>query len=45
VPVFGDAYRIPVRWKSSGEIGAKPGEPICLKFRLDRARLYWIDFE
>jgi hypothetical protein len=45
IPIFGDAYRTPVRWKTGDEVVLKPGEPICLKFRLERARVYWLDFE
>lgn len=44
-PIIGDQHRTPVRWKSGDDLGAKDGEPICLRFRMDRAKVYSVDFE
>lgn len=44
-PIVGDAYRQPARWTCGDDLGVKPDEAICLRFRLNRAKLYWVDFE
>jgi hypothetical protein len=44
-PVIGDAYRVPVTWKGQDAIGVAKGTPLLLRFRLDRAKLFWVDFE
>lgn len=41
VPVIGDQPAAPVRWKEQDEIGR---EGVILRFRLDRAKIYAIDF-
>ncbi len=43
VPIVGDQFRTPVRWKSGDDLGPA-GQPVCLRFRLDRATLYALDF-
>jgi len=45
LPVVGDQHRTPVRWKSGADLGNKDHEPVCLRFRMDRAKLYSLDFE
>lgn len=44
VAVVGDQFRALVRWKDGDELGSRDGEPVCLRFRLDRATLYALDF-
>jgi len=45
VPFVGDQAWTPIRWKTGDELPSRPGEPIALCFRLDRARLYGVEFE
>lgn len=45
VPVTGDAWRTPVVWKEHDHIGVGSGEAVILRFRLDRAVLYGLEFE
>ncbi|MGQ9592221.1 MAG: sulfatase [Planctomycetota bacterium] len=44
-PLVGDLYREPVRWRGEDGIGVPEGAPIVLRFRLDRAKLYFLDFD
>jgi len=44
-PIIGDHYRTLVSWSGSDDIGAAPGAPICLRFHLDQAQLFFVDFE
>ncbi len=44
LPIVGDQVSAPVRWKAADDLGAKEGEAVCLRFRLDRATLYTLDF-
>ena len=43
--LFGDLHWAAVRWGDKAELGKGPGEPITLRFRLDKAELYGIEFE
>lgn len=44
-PMFGDLYRKPASWKGQADMGVLAGTPIILRFRMDRTRLYSVDFE
>ncbi|MGQ9919402.1 MAG: hypothetical protein ACUVS7_18540 [Bryobacteraceae bacterium] len=44
-PLYGDLYKTPYAWGAQDTLGVEPGTPIILRFRLDRARLYGLDFE
>jgi hypothetical protein len=44
-PIAGDQHRAAVRWRSGDDLGVPAGEPVCLRFRMDRAKLYGIEFE
>lgn len=44
-PLFGDLYREPARWRGEEDLGVPEGTPIVLRFRLDRAKVYFLDFE
>ena len=44
-PIIGDQYRTLVTWNGSDDIGVSAGTPICLRFRLDQAQLFFVDFE
>lgn len=44
-PIVGDQMRAPVRWKDTEDMGNEPGQSIVLKFKLNMARVYGIEFE
>ena len=43
-PLAGDCFREPVVWNGADTIGTARGAPICLRFRLDQAALFFVDF-
>jgi hypothetical protein len=45
VPIVGDHHYVPVRWKTGDDMNFDPQDPICLRFQLDRATIYGIQFE
>lgn len=44
-PLIGDLFRSPVTWKGQDDLGHPERSPIILRFRLDRARIFALDFE
>jgi hypothetical protein len=44
VPIVGDQPRAPIRWREHEELGLAPGEAVILRFRLERAQLFWVEF-
>jgi hypothetical protein len=45
VPIVGDQHRTLVKWKGADTHGIEPGKPIVLRFRMDKAKIYALDFE
>ena len=45
IPINGDAYRTTVKWKDGDDIGVVDGTPISLRFKLEQAQLFFVDFE
>jgi hypothetical protein len=45
IPLVGDCRGAAVIWKAHDDLGVAPGEPVILRFRLEAACLYFIDFE
>ncbi|MFH1922223.1 MAG: hypothetical protein ABIP48_20355 [Planctomycetota bacterium] len=45
MPVVGDQCRTLVQWRDGDDLGVEPGEPIALRFRMNKARIYGLDFE
>ena len=43
-PVVGDQYRTPLTWKGKSDVGVPPGTAVMLRFRLDKATLFGLDF-
>jgi len=43
-PIVGDHAWTPVRWKAADDLGVTDGQPICLRFEMDHARLYGVQF-
>jgi len=44
-PIIGDQFWTPVTWKEHGDLGVKRGEPVMLRVRMDKARIYGFEFE
>ncbi|MBC7287307.1 MAG: hypothetical protein H5T86_04520 [Armatimonadetes bacterium] len=44
-PVIGDQYRKPVTWKGQDDLGVPDGTPVMLRFRVEKAKLFALDFE
>jgi hypothetical protein len=44
-PIVGDQYRTPVTWKGQEDLGHKEGSPIILRFRMEKAKLFGLEFE
>lgn len=45
VPIVGEQYRTLVTWKRGDNLGIAAGQPVMLRFRMDKAKLYGLDFE
>lgn len=45
IPLFGDCPCSAVTWKEHDDLGVDPGEPVILRFRLEAACIYYVDFE
>jgi hypothetical protein len=49
IPIVGDQHRTVVQWNADGkptaDLGFEPGQPICLRFQMDRAEIFGLDFE
>ncbi|NLX04900.1 MAG: hypothetical protein GXY33_07135 [Phycisphaerae bacterium] len=45
VPLFGDCFGSPVRWKGHDDLGVAAGEPVILRFRMEAGSVYCVDFE
>lgn len=43
--LVGDLYLAPVTWKGQADLGNPDGSPVVLRFKMDTARLYSLDFE
>lgn len=45
IPIVGDQYQTVVKWKGAGDLGVAASMPVVLRFRMDRAKIYALDFE
>jgi hypothetical protein len=45
VPIIGDQHRTIVKWNGADTHGVEVGKPIVLRFRMDKAKLYGLEFE
>jgi len=43
-PLSGDHHHAPLAWRN-GDIAAPMGTPCSLRFRLDRAAVFYVDFD
>jgi hypothetical protein len=44
-PIIGDQFNAPVTWSGGGDLGVSPGEAVVLRFELDQAKIFALDFE
>ena len=44
-PTIGDQYRTPVTWQGEADLGLGEASAIMLRFRLDKAAIFGLDFE
>jgi len=44
IPVVGNQHWSPVRWKGHDDLGFADGRPIVLRFKLERAKLFGLEF-
>lgn len=44
-PIVGDHYKTPVTWNGLVDLGYKHGTAIVLRFRMEKAKLFGLDFE
>jgi hypothetical protein len=45
VALIGDHHWSAVKWKSADDLGVKAGAPVLLRFILDKAKVYGLEFE
>jgi len=45
VPIVGDHPRALVRWNEHGDLGLGPGEAVILRFEMEQAELFALEFE
>ena len=45
VPIIGDQHWTPVAWKEHDDLGNEEGRAVILRFRMDKARIYGLEFE
>lgn len=43
--IFGDHYWTTVDWKGKTDLGFDEGKPVTLRFKLDQAEIYGLEFE
>ena len=43
-PIIGDRHWTPITWKESDDLGYKDGECITLRFRMDKAKIFGLEF-
>ncbi len=43
-PIAGDQHWTPVTWNGQEDLGFKEGAPIMLRFRMDKAKIYGLEF-
>ncbi|MFQ3549233.1 MAG: twin-arginine translocation signal domain-containing protein [Armatimonadota bacterium] len=44
-PIIGDVHNRFVTWKGKDDLGYNEGSPVVLKFKMDNAEIYGLDFE
>ena len=44
-PIIGDQFKSLVTWQGGEDLGMQPGEAVVLRFQLDQAKIFALDFE
>ena len=44
-PIIGDQFRALVSWQGGDDLGIEPGEAVVLRFRMDQAKVFALEFE
>ena len=44
VPLVGDLFRAPVTWRGHDDLGVAEGEAVIIRFLMERATIYYLDF-
>ena len=44
-PIIGDQHHAPLKWKGGDDLGVKEGEGVILRFQMEKARLFGLDFD
>jgi hypothetical protein len=45
IPIMGDAFKQQVKWNDADDLGITAGQPVILRFYMEMATLYSLDFE
>jgi hypothetical protein len=45
ISIVGDQYRTRVAWKGGDTLGVESGKPLVLRFQMDKAKIYGLDFQ
>ncbi len=43
-PLIGDCYKTPITWNGQEDLGSREGTPVILRFRLDHAQIFGLEF-
>ena len=43
-PIIGDQFKTLVTWQGGEDLGIQPGEAVVLRFKLDQAKIFALDF-
>jgi hypothetical protein len=44
-PIMGDQFRAPITWKETDALGVEASKPVVLRFLVNKAKIYGLDFE
>ncbi|MGQ9630930.1 MAG: hypothetical protein ACUVXI_11575 [bacterium] len=44
-PIIGDHHHAPVTWEGRDDLGYREGAGIILRFRMEKAKVFWLEFE
>jgi hypothetical protein len=44
-PIIGDQYKTLVTWRGGADLGIQPGEAVVLRFAMDQAKIFALEFE
>jgi hypothetical protein len=44
-PIIGDQFWVPVSWTNGVDLGFEDGQPICLRFKMEKAKIFGLQFD